>query len=102
MYRVVDANFISLGIMDNVLNRGRKYSHLDNLNCNIRFKGTVNEVTADASGYYSVIVQPASGGWLEADQNFCAYSINLNGTLRLTDGATGYDDYHATRVLIGY
>ena len=98
---VVDANFVGLGIMDNVVNRGRNYKHLDNLNCNIRFQGTVNEVTADASGYYSVIVQPASGGWLENDQNFCAYSINLNGTLRLTDGASGYDDYHATRILIG-
>jgi len=98
---VVDANFISPGVMDNVVNRGRRYLHLDNLNCNIQFKGTVNEVTADAAGYYTVTVQPASGSWLETDQNFCAFSINLHGTLRLTDGATGYDDFHATRVLIG-
>ncbi|MEN8201989.1 MAG: hypothetical protein ABFS28_05285 [Bacteroidota bacterium] len=98
---VIDADFVGPGIMNNVVNRGRRYHHVDNLNCNIRFKGTVNEPTADASGYYSVTVQPASGGWLEADQNFCAFSIILYGTYRLTDGATDYDDFHATRVLIG-
>ena len=98
---VEDAVFVGPGLLDNVVNRGRSYQHLDNLNCNINFKGTVNELNADASGYYTVTVQPNTGGWLEPGQNFCAFSINLGGTLRLTDGASSYDDFHATRILIG-
>ncbi len=98
---VVNANFVSAGILDGVINRGRNYVHIDNLNCNTRFKGTVNEVSADADGFYTVTVQPASGGWLEGDQNFCAFGIRLGGTLRLTDGASGYPDFYATSVLIG-
>lgn len=98
---VVNANFVSLGVLDNVVNRGRTYVHIDNLNCNTRFKGTVNEVSADASGFYTVTVQPTLGGWLETEQNFCAFGIHLGGTLRLTNGASGYPDFHAVGVLIG-
>ncbi|MDN5202493.1 hypothetical protein QQ008_13990 [Fulvivirgaceae bacterium BMA10] len=98
---VVDANFVAPGQLDTVVNRGRRYVHIDNLSCNTSFKGTVNEVSADPSGFYTVTVQPVSGGWLESDQNFCAFSINLGGTLRLTDGSSGYPDFNATRVLIG-
>ncbi|WP_273566083.1 hypothetical protein [Maribacter halichondriae] len=98
---VVNANFVGVGVLDGVVNRGRDYLHIDNLSCNTRFKGTVNEVSADPSGYYTVTVQPASGGWLETDQNFCAFGIHLGGTLRLTDGASGYPDFRATGVLIG-
>ncbi|MGI9544680.1 MAG: hypothetical protein ACR2MX_15565, partial [Cyclobacteriaceae bacterium] len=98
---VVDANFVALGQLDGVINRGRNYVHIDNLNCNTRFKGTVNEVSADASGFYTVTVQPASGRWLEPDQKFCAFGIRLGGSLRLTNGSSGYPDFHATSVLIG-
>ena len=98
---VVNANFVSLGVLDNVINRGRNYVHIDNLSCNTRFKGTVNEVSADAAGYYTVTVQPSSGAWLESDQNFCAFGIRLGGTLRLTNGSSGYPDFHARNVLIG-
>ena len=98
---VVNANFVGVGVLDNAINRGRNYVHIDNLSCNTRFKGTVNEVSADPSGYYTVTVQPASGGWLDSDQNFCAFGIHLGGTLRLTDGASGYPDFHAVGVLIG-
>lgn len=98
---VVDANFVTVNNLDTVVNRGRNYVHGNALNCNIRFRGTVNEVSADASGYYTVTVRPATGGWLESDQNFCAFKIHLGGNLRLTDGSSGYRNFHAVDVLIG-
>lgn len=97
---VVDAVF-SGGFLTPEANRGRKYVHTSDLNCITNFKGTVNEISADADGYFTVTVQPASGRWLEPDQPFCAFGIHLGGTLRLTNGTSGYPDFHATNVLIG-
>lgn len=97
---VVDAVFSGSSLIPEV-NRGRKYVHTSDLDCIQTFKGTVNEISADADGYYTATLQPASGGWLEPGQKFCAFSINLGGTLRLTNGTSGYPDFHATSVLIG-
>ncbi|WP_117880514.1 hypothetical protein [Aureibaculum luteum] len=82
-------------------NRGRYYVENNPLNCNISFKGTGNETMADAEDYYTVIVQPASGGWLTAEQNFCAFKIRLVGNLRLTNGNSGYQPFNAIDILIG-
>lgn len=97
---VVDAIFSGSSLIPEV-NRGRKYAHTSDLECTTVFKGTVNEVSADGDGYYTAILQPSSGGWLDPEQSFCAFSINLNGTLRLTNGSSGYPDFHATSILIG-
>ena len=93
------ANF-SGGFLDNTVNRGRYYMHSSNLNCDTNFKGTISESTADSDGFYEVVLTP-SGSWLEPGQTFCAFSLNLSGNIRHTDGSTGYPDFSGGQVLIG-
>ncbi len=97
---VEDALFAG-GALQPTPNRGRRYVHTDDTDCLTIFKGTVNEIAADADGYITASLQPASGGWLLPDQKFCAFAIHLGGTLRLTNGSGGYTDFHATPVLVG-
>lgn len=52
-----------------------------------------NEVTA--------LVGPQTGNWLLPAQTFCAFSINLTSTVRVTDGQTAYPSYTSTPILIG-
>ena len=86
--------------LDNNPNRGRSYQHASNLGCDTKFKGTISEITADSDGFYTVVLTPA-GNWLEPDQVFCAFSLNLSGTTRHTDGSTGYHYFYGGQVLIG-
>jgi hypothetical protein len=77
------------------------YRHGMSLNCN--FQGTINdpaygspianEVTAD--------VGPGSGRWLDIGQPFCAFSINLSSTVRITDGQVVFGPYYTGPILIG-
>lgn len=87
--------------LDGVANSGRNYVHGDNLDCNTYFRGTVNEITADSDNYYSVTLTPASGGWLEPGQPFCAFGIYLSYQLRLTNGEVVYPNLTTSVVLIG-
>lgn len=96
---VLPANFIG-AFLDNLPNRGRTYQHTSNLDCDTNFKGTISEVTADSDGFYEVVLTPA-GNWLEAGQTFCAFSLNLSGTTRHTNGSTGYGYFYGGQVLIG-
>jgi hypothetical protein len=97
---VIPADFSGGSFMDNTPNRGRTYQHLSSLDCHTKFKGTVSEITADGDGFYTVVLTPA-GNWLEPDQTFCAFSLNLDGTIRHTDGSSGYSWFGGGQVLIG-
>jgi hypothetical protein len=87
--------------LTNVANRGRTYHFISDTLCNTDFQGTINEQFATPDHYYEVTLRPASGRWLEPDQTFCAFSINLSGSFRHTDGSTGYPDFWGGQVLIG-
>lgn len=50
------------------------------------FYGTANGVAPDGDGYVTVDLQPVSGAWLPAGKTFCAFSFEINGDLRITDG----------------
>lgn len=95
------ANFPAPPFLDNVDNSGRFYVHGDNLNCNTFFRGTINEITADSDHYYATTLRPASGGWLEPGQKFCAFGISLSYSLRLTNGEGMYPTLTTSTVLIG-
>jgi hypothetical protein len=97
---VIPADFSGGVFMDNTANRGRTYQHLSNTDCHTKFKGTISEITADGDGFYTVVLTP-SGTWLTADQTFCAFSLNLGGTTRHTNGSDGYSYFYGGQVLIG-
>jgi hypothetical protein len=79
----------------------RSYQHGDDLLCN-QLRGTFDDPTSDpVTGFVSVEIGPASGAWLEPDQTFCAFSINLTCSTRTTNGYHGFGPYQATPVLIG-
>lgn len=81
--------------------RLRSYVHGDDLACD-QLRGTFDDVTADLiTGYVNIDLAPASGHWLEADQNFCAFSIKLTARMRVTNGYSGRSPNYATPVLIG-
>ncbi len=81
--------------------RTRNYVHGDDLAC-IQFRGTFDDTTADlVSGYVTIDISPSSGQWLENDQNFCAFSLNLSSNVRVTNGYGGRGSTHAIPVLIG-
>lgn len=79
------------------------YVHGDNLLCN-SFRGTEDDpfygaVTPNAVATY---VQPAGGGnWLTGGETFCAFSINLSASVRITDGQTIFGPYYSGPILIG-
>lgn len=54
------------------------------------FHGTADEGTADADNYVTTVLQPRSGDWLPAGQNFCAFAFTLEVYDRVTNGRDGY------------
>jgi hypothetical protein len=81
--------------------RLQSYTHGDDLACS-ELQGTFDDPTHDLStGYVTVDLTPASGHWLESTETFCAFSLNLNATTRVTDGYGGGDSFNAVPVLIG-
>ncbi len=54
------------------------------------FHGTADELTADADNYVTTTLQPRSGNWLPAGQNFCAFAFTLEVYDRVTNGRDGY------------
>src|SRR5262249_29686599 len=54
---------------------------------------TPNVLTAD--------VGPVSGAWLDPHQTFCAFSINLQSTVRVTDGQGVFGPFYSGPILIG-
>jgi len=81
--------------------RLQSYTHGDDLTCS-ELRGTFDDPTHDPlTGYVTVDLIPVSGHWLEANETFCAFSLNLNASTRVTDGYGGGDSYNAIPVLIG-
>jgi len=71
--------------------------------CDLSFRGTRDEATADAENYIQVglVAVAPNTGWLEAGQTFCAFSLNLSGHLRRTDGNSANWESRAEPVLFG-
>jgi hypothetical protein len=61
------------------------YVHGDDLLCN-SFEGTFDDPAHDGSGYVIVDVVSASGHWLESNQPFCTFAVNLSCSTRVTNG----------------
>ena len=79
------------------------YVHGDNLVCN-SFRGTLDDPTygSPTPNTVTVDVQPSGGGnWLTETQTFCAFSINLSASVRITDGQVVFGPYYSGPILIG-
>ena len=79
------------------------YAHGDNLICN-SFRGTLDDPTygSPTPNGVTVDVRPQGGGnWLTNAQTFCAFSINLSASVRITDGQTVFGPYYSGPILIG-
>jgi hypothetical protein len=78
------------------------YIHGDDLLCN-QFQGTLDDPTADAYGVVTANIEPTAGsGWLEANQPFCTFAVNLGCSTRVTNGYnTAVYDYGPTQYLLG-
>jgi hypothetical protein len=77
------------------------YVHGDDLVCN-SFTGTFDVMSHDASGYVSADITAQSGRWLDPDQPFCTFAVQLSCTKRFTNGynAALYS-YGPTEYLLG-
>jgi hypothetical protein len=69
-------------------------------NCN--FRGTSDEHLYDSvNNVLTADVGPVSGAWLDPHQIFCAFSINLSSSVRVTDGQGIFGPYYSGPILIG-
>ncbi len=62
-----------------------QYVHGDDVNCTL-FEGTFDDPTVDGFGYVTADIVPASGDWLDPDQPFCTFAIQLSCSTRVTNG----------------
>ncbi len=69
------------------------YTHGSAINCGQLF-GTrpPDEPLADAADYVTAYIIPASGNWLAPGQLFCTFSVNVDATMRRTNGYNSADD----------
>lgn len=67
------------------------------------FIGTENDPTYGSPTPSAVTadVQPVSGNWLADTETFCAFSINLSASVRITDGQSVFGPYYQGPILIG-
>ncbi len=61
------------------------YVHGDDLLCS-SFEGTFDDPAVDGSGAVTVDVTAASGRWLDPGQPFCTFAVNLDCSVRMTNG----------------
>lgn len=61
------------------------YTHNTDLVCS-SFEGTFDDLTHDGSGYVTTNIVPASGHWLEPNQPFCTFAVQLACSTRVTNG----------------
>lgn len=61
------------------------YVHGDDLLCS-SFEGTFDDPTHDGSGAVTADITAASGHWLDPGQPFCTFAINLDCSVRMTNG----------------
>ena len=69
------------------------YVHGDDIICNT-LQGTFDDLSHDGAGYVTVDIGPPSsapfnGNWLDANQPFCTFAVNLSTDVRLTNGYLG-------------
>ena len=69
------------------------YVHGDDIICN-SLQGTFDDLSHDGAGYVTVDIGPPSsapfnGNWLDANQPFCTFAVNLSTDVRLTNGYLG-------------
>jgi len=75
----------------------------DSYASNCHFRGTSDEhlYGASAPNVLTADVTPTSGAWLDPHQIFCAFSINLSSSVRVTDGQIVFGPYYTGPILIG-
>jgi hypothetical protein len=65
------------------------------------FFGTANSPNSDGDGYVTVDLQPTSGAWLPAGKNFCAFSFEVDGCPRITNGYSLFTCHRLDFELVG-
>lgn len=79
------------------------YTHTGDLDlaCN-SLEGTFDDPTHDISGYVTASITAASGHWLEVNQPFCTFAIQLGCSTRVTNGYnTAVNGYGPIEYLLG-
>ncbi len=61
------------------------YVHTSDVFCS-QFEGTFDDLTHDASGYVIANIVPHTGNWLDANQPFCTFAVQLSCSVRRTNG----------------
>jgi hypothetical protein len=71
------------------------------LNCS--FRGTIDDphYGSPNANVLTADVGPASGNWLTDTEVFCAFSVNLWASVRITDGQSIFGAYYSGPILIG-
>jgi hypothetical protein len=77
---------------------GRFYSDTGNL-ISCFFNGT--PIEPGFPGDYIELTLRPENNWLDADQNFCAFRVRVDGYIRHTDGENSNPNYSTSEVLIG-
>lgn len=80
----------------------RDYVHGDDVACT-NFLGTLNDPTVDGSGHVIANIVPTVGqDWLDADQPFCTFAVQLSCSTRVTNGYnSAVSSYGPTQYLLG-
>jgi hypothetical protein len=79
------------------------YTHTGDLDlaCS-SMEGTFDDVTADIHGFVSVDLTATSGHWLEVNQPFCTFAVQLGCSTRVTNGYnTAVQGYGPIEYLLG-
>jgi hypothetical protein len=77
------------------------YAHGDDLICS-QFEGTFDDPAHDGFGFVVADIVPQSGPWLEANQQFCTFAVNLSCSVRVTNGYNqAVYSYGPTQYLLG-
>jgi hypothetical protein len=67
------------------------------------FRGTIDDphYGSPNANVLTADVGPASGNWLTDTEVFCAFSVNLSASVRITDGQSVFGPYYSGPILIG-
>lgn len=69
------------------------YTHGSAVNCGELFGTTlVDEPLADTTDHVTAYIVPATGNWLEPNQPFCTFQVNIGATMRRTNGYNSAED----------
>jgi hypothetical protein len=75
----------------------------DSFGARCNFRGTIDDphYGSPVANALTAEVGPASGNWLADTEVFCAFSINLSASVRVTDGQSIFGPYYSGPILIG-